>query len=89
MQTVTLTERVRFGIYIPCVKPAFQKQALERLEERIRNGENIYDILQIPESYGAYYVDKIRKGLCGMSYTLYDRIMKCSEEDADVVDEEY
>lgn len=65
------------------VDEKFRKQALERLNQRIAQGEDPYEILRINPSH-KFYVDKILSGLMPLSYTLYSRIMYNEEPEFDV-----
>lgn len=44
----------------------------------MKAGEKPEDILQITDKF---YLDKVVAGLMPMTYTIYDRIMGCSQED--------
>lgn len=57
-----------------------KQDALRKLYVRIN--ENLEDPEEILGVQDAYYRDKILQGLMPMSYTIYDRIMQCSAEDA-------
>lgn len=54
--------------------------ALKKLRGRIDAGESPYDVLGISPQED-YYVQKLIKGLCPISYALYGRIMRIDEED--------
>lgn len=60
------------------VEPNFRDQAMRRLRSRMKAGEKPEDILQITDKF---YLDKVVAGLMPMTYTIYDRIMGCSQED--------
>lgn len=57
-----------------------KQDALKRLHERMDSGEDVFEILEMSEDH-KYYVDKIVRGLCPMSYAVYGRIMNLDEED--------
>lgn len=62
------------------VEKRYHDEALARLRERVAQGEDPFDILDIDRN-NTYYVQKILDGHIRMSYELYDRIMGCSLED--------
>lgn len=66
------------------VSTKFQQEALKRLHKRMEAGETPADILSIDPIH-SYYIDKIVQGQTPMSYLIYDRIMCCSDEDADCI----
>lgn len=61
------------------VENKYRDQALAHLRRRVRNGESVSEILRMDEN--DYYVQKLLKGMCPMSYVVYERIMQCERED--------
>lgn len=65
------------------VSETHKAQAMRRLAQRIKEGEEPAAILKTNDTY---YCDKVVKGLVPLSYRMYSRIMRTAEEDG--VDEE-
>ena len=62
------------------VEPKFRQEAIKELRRRIEAGEDVHDILQMDATHD-FYIEKIVAGLMPISWDLYNRIMKCDDED--------